>query len=65
MRITVEEDKCVAGGQCVLAAPAVFDQRDEDGKVILLDESPDASQYGNVREAAQICPAACIHITDD
>jgi ferredoxin len=27
--IAVEEGKCVAAGQCVVVAPAVFDQRDD------------------------------------
>ncbi|WP_372349821.1 ferredoxin [Streptomyces sp. KL116D] len=65
MKITVEEDKCCAGGQCVLAAPEVFDQRDEDGIVVVLDDTPGPAQYDAVREAAQICPAACIHVHED
>ena len=65
MRIQVEEDKCCAGGQCVLAAPDVFDQRDEDGIVVLLTAEPDPSHYAAVREAAQICPAACIYVIED
>ena len=32
MKITVEPDKCVASGQCVVAAEQVFDQ-DDDGIV--------------------------------
>jgi len=31
MRVTVDQDRCIAAGQCVAAAPDVFDQRDEDG----------------------------------
>jgi len=65
MKITVEEDKCGAGGQCVLAAPEVFDQRDEDGIVVLLTDTPDSGHHDAVREAAQICPAACIHVTEN
>jgi len=65
VKITVEEDKCCAGGQCVLAAPDVFDQRDEDGIVVVLCASPTPDQYDAVREAAQICPAACIHVCED
>lgn len=40
MKVVVDEDKCVAAGQCVAAAMDVFDQRDEDGIVVLLDENP-------------------------
>ncbi|MBQ0923583.1 ferredoxin [Saccharopolyspora endophytica] len=64
MEITLEVDKCCGAGQCVLAAPEVFDQRDEDGVVVLLDAAPSAEQYDNVREAAAICPAAAILVRE-
>ena len=64
MKVTVEEPKCVAAGQCVLLAPQVFDQREEDGIVILLDETPPADQHEVVREAAMVCPATAIHLAD-
>jgi ferredoxin len=40
MRVELDEPKCVAAGQCVMAAPEVFDQRDDDGVAILLEEQP-------------------------
>lgn len=62
MRITVDEDKCVAAGQCAALAPAVFDQRDEDGVVILLDAEPAPTEHEAVRKAAAACPAVAIFI---
>ncbi|MFG2894475.1 ferredoxin [Streptomyces sp. NPDC048248] len=62
MRITIDEDKCCGAGQCVLVAPKVFDQRDEDGVVILLDAEPPLGQHDAAREAAGVCPAAAIEI---
>lgn len=62
MQISIEEDKCCGAGQCVLAAPEVFDQRDEDGVVVLLDADPGADQLENVRNAASVCPAAAIEV---
>ncbi|WP_030671744.1 ferredoxin [Streptomyces rimosus] len=62
MNITLDADKCCAAGQCVLVAPEVFDQRDEDGIVVLLDAAPPADQHDAVREAAAICPAAVIQV---
>jgi ferredoxin len=62
MKVSVEQDKCVASGQCVVAAETVFDQRDEDGIVVLLDDNPPAEQAEEVREAAAVCPALAIHI---
>ena len=49
MKVTVEQDKCVAAGQCVLHASEVFDQRDDDGVVVLLNENPSADQADEAR----------------
>ncbi|MFS8201443.1 ferredoxin [Streptomyces sp. CWNU-52B] len=62
MHITVDEEKCCGAGQCVLAAPEVFDQRDEDGIVVLLEPEPPAGLHAAVREAAAICPASVIEV---
>ncbi len=64
MRVELDEPKCVASGQCVMAAPEVFDQRDEDGIAFLLDERPAADSLDDVREAVAICPAAAIRLVD-
>lgn len=64
MKITVDEDKCCGAGQCVLIAPEVFDQRDDDGIVVLLDAAPPEEQHEAVREAAGVCPAAAIALSD-
>lgn len=48
----------------MLNASEVFDQRDEDGVVVLLDESPPAEQAENVRRAVAECPASVIHIEE-
>lgn len=60
MKITVDEAKCCGAGTCVLVAPEVFDQRDEDGIVVLLDAEPGEQHHVAVREAAGVCPAAAI-----
>lgn len=65
MKITVDEVKCCGAGQCVLLAPEVFDQRDEDGIVILLDAEPSAELHAAVRESAGVCPAAAITLTEE
>ena len=65
MEITVDEVKCCGAGQCVLLAPEVFDQRDDDGIVILLDAEPAEELHALVREAASVCPAAAILLSED
>ena len=62
IRIEVDTDLCVGGGQCVMAAPEVFAQRDEDGVVILLQENPPAEQLETVKRAELLCPAAAIRV---
>ena len=64
MRVAVDQDRCVAAGQCVAAAPDVFDQRDEDGVVVLVKATPDAAEGDDVRRAAGVCPALAIQIQD-
>ena len=64
MKVTVDQDKCVGAGQCVLLAPDVFDQRDEDGVVVLLQENPPAELHDAVRQAAQVCPALAIELAE-
>ncbi|AKS33215.1 ferredoxin [Mycolicibacterium goodii] len=64
MKVSVDQDRCVSSGQCVLNAGEVFDQRDEDGVVELLDDSPGPDQEDNARRAAAACPALAIEIHD-
>ena len=64
MRIELDEPKCVAAGQCAMTAPAVFDQRDEDGVAVVLTETPDPEHYDEAREAAAVCPAAAIRLIE-
>jgi ferredoxin len=64
MKVTVDQDKCISSGQCVLNAGAVFDQRDEDGVVVLLDENPRPELADDVRKAVAACPAQVIRIAE-
>jgi ferredoxin len=65
MRVIVDQTKCVASGQCVLAAGAVFDQREEDGIVLLLDAGPAPELHDAVLRAAALCPAQAISVAQD
>jgi len=62
MKITVDQDRCCGAGTCVLLVPDVFDQRDEDGIVVLLDDQPELKLHDLVREASAVCPAAAIEV---
>ncbi len=59
VKILVDYDKCVGAGQCVLSAPATFDQ-DDDGIVVLLNEAPAESERAEVEMAVRLCPARAL-----
>ncbi|MDI3389560.1 ferredoxin [Streptomyces sp. B-S-A8] len=63
MHVTVDEDKCCGAGQCTLLAPTVFDQRDDDGTVVLLNAVPGRSEHTVVQEAAGRCPSGAIRVS--
>ncbi|MEU8845046.1 ferredoxin [Streptomyces sp. NPDC048564] len=65
MKVNVDQGRCCGAGQCVLIAPEVFDQRDEDGIVTLLEPSPAEGLQAAAREAAAVCPASAITIEGD
>ncbi|WP_329410575.1 ferredoxin [Nocardia vinacea] len=65
MRITIQQDKCIGAGLCVLGAEDVFDQREEDGIVVLLDPNPPAEREAAIREAAATCPVLAIEVEAD
>ncbi|MEE6164542.1 MULTISPECIES: ferredoxin [unclassified Mycolicibacterium] len=64
MKISVDQDKCVSSGQCVLNDSELFDQRDDDGVVVLLQPSPGAEHVDGARRAAAACPAVAIAIEE-
>jgi ferredoxin len=49
VRIAIDHDKRISAGQCVLAAAEVFDQRDEDDIVVLLNANPPAEPAADAR----------------
>ncbi|KAF5990463.1 ferredoxin [Streptomyces sp. WAC00263] len=65
MKVIVDQNKCVASGQCVLATPGVFDQREEDGIVVLLTETPPEDLADDVRQAVALCPAQAIWVEEE
>ena len=64
MKVNVDQARCAASGQCVMTAPDVFDQRDEDGVVMLLREHPPPESTQAVRDAAVLCPAQAISVEE-
>jgi ferredoxin len=65
MKIHIDHDRCRGAGQCALTAPELFDQSEDDGTVVLLDDQPPPELHARARLAASLCPNAVISITDD
>jgi ferredoxin len=61
IKVIVDRDVCQNHGQCVFAAPQVF-ELDEEGELVVLDEEPDESLREAVEEAADVCPVQAITI---
>ena len=64
MKVYVDQRRCVGSGQCARTVPEVFDQRDEDGIVVLRTARPDDRLAPAVRKAARHCPAQAIRIEE-
>lgn len=63
-RVTTDTGRCVGAGQCVLTAPAVFDQ-DDDGLVTVLALPVNSKAVDRVHEAATACPSGAITVVED
>jgi ferredoxin len=63
MNVFVDAGRCELHGECVMAAPTVFEiSEDETETVTLLDAEPDETLRNAVEEAALLCPVAAIVI---
>ena len=62
IHIEVDRDLCIGSGDCVEAAPEVFDL-DDEGKATVLD--PDGAPLDEVVEAARNCPVTAIFVRDE
>ncbi|MEC3982798.1 ferredoxin [Amycolatopsis sp. H20-H5] len=66
MKVHADRARCIGAGLCVLSAPKVFDQGDDDGLVVLLAEYPAAADAADARKIADhICPSKAIRISED
>ncbi|WP_058047811.1 ferredoxin [Streptomyces roseifaciens] len=64
MRITIDRDRCIGSGQCVMTAPGVFTQ-DDDAVVALLPGQEDGSGDPRVRDVPMACPVQAVTISGD
>lgn len=64
-RVVIDIDRCIGSGMCLFAEPAVFDQNEVDGLVILLNERPSPDLLATVQRAVEGCPGQAIRLETD
>jgi ferredoxin len=62
--VIVDTDVCQAHGDCVVAAPEIFDLGDEDDVVTVIDPEPGEELRAKAERAAQDCPVTAIRIEE-
>lgn len=62
MKVLLDYDLCEGHGECVIAAPEVFDLDDAGEKVVLLQDEPDEELREKVVEAVKICPIVALQL---
>jgi ferredoxin len=62
MRLTVDLSRCQGYGNCVSAAPELFDL-DDSGMAVVLIEEPDEGRLAAAQNAVRVCPVAAIAVT--
>jgi ferredoxin len=65
MQVSVDKDRCCGAGQCVMAAPDVFDQSEEDGLVLLRPGAAGQASRADLELAVGLCPAGAITVRED
>ncbi|GAA3539489.1 ferredoxin [Amycolatopsis ultiminotia] len=64
MKIIADTGKCVGAGQCVLTEPDLFDQSEDDGTVIVLNDKPEGELVEKAREAVNVCPSQALSLQE-
>jgi len=64
IRIKIDPSRCEGFGNCINAAPDVFDL-DDDGKVVLKQDTVEDSRLEIVRRAVYDCPVNVISFTQE
>ncbi|MCP2256474.1 ferredoxin [Streptoalloteichus tenebrarius] len=63
--IRADREVCVGAGMCALTAPELFDQDDEDGRVVVLVTRPEAELRERAREAVRLCPSGALSLSEE
>jgi ferredoxin len=62
MKVILDSDRCELHGECMMAAPDVFEIGDDAEVVTVTNPEPAEHLRNSVEEAALMCPVAAIRI---
>lgn len=65
MRVAIDTDLCQAYGNCLLAAPDVFDLQADGLVAVVLQEHPPEEMRPAVEEAVANCPVEALTLHED
>lgn len=65
MKISADTGTCIGAGQCLSTEPDLFDQNEDDGRVIVLNAEPEGELLEHkAREAVYLCPSRALSLTE-
>jgi ferredoxin len=62
VKVIVNPELCEAHGECVVAAPEVFDLGEDDDVVQVIDPAPGEQARSKVDLAIRLCPVLAIQV---
>lgn len=65
MRVIVDRELCIGAGLCVLTAPDLFDQSDDDGRVLPRVAASELTSAERARAAADLCPSGALTVVEE
>jgi ferredoxin len=64
MKVIIHASKCALHGECVMAAPEVFEIEDDKDVVTVINPEPGEHLRTKVEDAVLMCPLAAISLED-
>lgn len=65
MRIRYDRERCVGSGACAFTLPDIFDQDEDDGRVLVLVERPGEEHRKAVEDVAAGCPVFALTVENE
>ena len=64
MKVIRDASRCELHGECVMAAPEVFEIEDDKDVVTVINPEPSQELRGAVEHAVMMCPTTALRLED-